>query len=149
MSLVWLGHSIPELRQVRSNSIGAERNADKHDRHLDVEAIATAMRGPTALPGRIEGIIGRYAFDLLCMAAEVARVLKSGGRATYVVGNSCIKGTFINNAQGVAEGARRAGMIVVDVRERDLPVANRYLPVTGANLSKRMRTETILICKKP
>lgn len=148
MSLVWLGHSIPELRVVRSNSIGAERNADSHDRRVDVGAVVTAMRGATALRGRIEGIIERYALDLLGMAGEVSRVLKPGGSATYVVGNSCIKGTFINNAQGVAESARLAGMDLVEMRERDLPVANRYLPVTGDSLSKRMRTETILVCKK-
>lgn len=149
MSLVWLGHSIPELRLVRSSSIGAERKADSHDRQNEVDTVVTAMRGGSALPGKIEGIIQRYALDLLSMAAEIARVLKSGGSSTYVVGNSCIKGNFINNAQGVAESARIAGMELVEMRERDLPVANRYLPVTGDSLSKRMRTETILVCKKP
>lgn len=149
MSLVWLGYSIPELRSVRSNSIGAERNADRHDRQPDSAAIAVAMRGESPLPSRIEGIISRYAFDLLGMTSEVARVLKPGGKATYVIGNSCIKGTFIDNANGVAESARIAGMVAIEQRERDLPVANRYLPVTGDSLSKRMRTETILVCRKP
>ena len=149
MSLVWLGHSIPELRGVRSASIGAERNADAHNNRNEVAAVATAMRGAEPLRGRIEGIIGRYALDLIGMTAEVSRVLKSGAHATYVVGNSCIKGTFINNAQGVAKGAELSGMVVTEVRERELPAASRYLPVTGNSLSKRMRTETILTCRKP
>lgn len=38
--------------------------------------------------------------------------------------------------------------VILEQRERDLPVANRYLPVTGDSLSKRMRTETILVCRK-
>ncbi|MGR0189036.1 hypothetical protein [Azospirillum aestuarii] len=149
MSLVWLGYSIPELRIVRSNSIGAERNADKHDRQQDAAAIAAAIRGMEPLTGRIEGIIGRYSYDLLGMTAEVSRVLRSGGQATFIVGNSCIKGTFVNNANGVAEGVRLAGMVVTQIQERELPVASRYLPVTGDSLSKRMRTETILKCRKP
>lgn len=149
MSLVWLGHSIPNLRNVRSSSIGAERSADAHDRHGEVEHIARAMRGEEPMVKRLEGIIGRYALDLIVMTSEVARVLRPGGRATFVVGNSCIKGKFIDNANGVATAAERAGVIVLESRERDLPAANRYLPVSGDSLSKRMRTETVIVCQKP
>ncbi|TIW83703.1 MAG: hypothetical protein E5V51_19505 [Mesorhizobium sp.] len=148
MSLVWLGHSIPDLRNVRSSAIGAERAADAHARNVELAAVATAMRGTELLSSRLEGVISRYALDLLDMTAEVQRVLKPGGRATFVVGNSCIKGRFINNADGVATSAARAGMTVIETRERDLPIASRYLPVSGASLSKRMRTETVLVCRK-
>jgi hypothetical protein len=149
MSLTWLGHSIPALRSVRSNSIGAERSADAHDRYEEVTAIARAMRGPEPLDKRLEGIIGRYALDLINMTAEISRVLKPGCRATFVVGNSCIKGAFIDNALGVATAASRGGMALIESRERDLPAASRYLPISGEALSKRMRTETVLICEKP
>lgn len=148
MSLVWLGHSIPVLRKIRSSSIGAERAADAHERHSEVEAIACAMRGADRLDSRIEGVIGRYALDLINMTAEVSRVLKPGCAATFVVGNSCIKGKFIQNALGVAAAAKRVGMELVESRERDLPAASRYLPVSGDALSKRMRTETVLVCQK-
>ncbi|MDX0852419.1 hypothetical protein GOD74_29195 [Sinorhizobium medicae] len=148
MSLVWLGYSIPELRSVRSSSIGAERAADHHDRHDEVMQIAAVMRGTELLSSKLEGIIGRYALDLILMTSEVARVLKAGGKATFVVGNSCIRGQFINNASGVAAAAERSGLRVIDRRERDLPASSRYLPVSGESLSKRMRTETILVCRK-
>lgn len=149
MSLTWLGHSIPALRSVRSSSIGAERSADPHARHTEVGAIVCAMRGADPLGKRLEGIMGRYALDLLYMTAEIARVLKPGCRATFVVGNSCIKGAFIDNAQGLATAAAQAGMALIDSRERDLPAGSRYLPISGEALSKRMRTETVLICEKP
>ena len=149
MSLVWLGHSIPGLRTVRSSSIGAERAPAAHSRQDDVDALSQAMRGGDPLGGRLEGIIARYALDLLGMTAEIARVLKPAGRATFVVGNSCIKGRFVDNARGVAAAAEMAGMTISGSRERDLPNASRYLPVSGDNLSKRMRTETILTCLKP
>jgi hypothetical protein len=148
MSLVWLGHSIPTLRAVRSSSIGSERAADAHDQHSEVEAIAFSMRGADRLDNRLEGVIGRYAHDLLQMTAEVSRVLKPGSLATFVVGNSCIKGKFIQNALGVSAAAERAGMALIESRERDLPAASRYLPVSGTALSKRMRTETVLVCQK-
>jgi hypothetical protein len=148
MSLVWLGHSIPELRTVRSTSIGAER-ASGATVSQDVVSVMAAMRGTELLTGRLEGIVTRYAVDLLAMTSETARVLKPGGRTTFVVGNSCIKGRFIDNAAGVAKAALAAGLLVEQSRERDLPAANRYLPVSGDALSKRMRTETVLICRKP
>lgn len=149
MSLTWLGHSIPALRSVRSTSIGAERSADPHARNAEVSKVVCAMRGPDPLAKRLEGVMGRYALDLIDMTAEIARVLKAGCRATFVVGNSCIKGAFIDNAQGVATAAGLAGMLLVESRERDLPAANRYLPISGEALSKRMRTETVLTCEKP
>lgn len=148
MSLVWLGHSIPELKTVRSTSIGAER-ASGATVSRDVVSVMASMRGTELLTGRLEGIVTRYAVDLLAMTSETARVLKPGGRATFVVGNSCIKGRFIDNAAGVAKAALTAGLLVEQSRERDLPAANRYLPVSGDSLSKRMRTETVLICRKP
>jgi hypothetical protein len=95
-------------------------------------------------------MISRYAYDLLRMTSQVAKVLKPGGRATYVVGNSCLKGTFVQNADGVARAAAVAGMSEVERRERDLPTNSRYLPMTAeGSLSKRMRTETILTFEMP
>lgn len=149
MSLVWLGHSIPSLRIVRSSAIGAERAADIHTRQAEVLAVIESMRGPDALDRRLEGVMERYALDLIGMTSEIARVLRPNGRATLVVGNSCIKGKFIENARGAATASMLAGMPIVATRERDLPNANRYLPVTGKSLSKRMRTETVLTCQKP
>jgi predicted methyltransferase len=87
----------------------------------------------------------RYAQDLHQLLTESARVLAPTGRAVFVVGNSCLKDKFINNANGVAQAARAAGLRVFSRRERELPQANRYLPVTlHGTLSKRMRTETVL-----
>ncbi|TSJ60811.1 site-specific DNA-methyltransferase [Starkeya sp. 3C] len=148
MSLVWLGHSIPELKAVRSTSIGAER-ASGATVSRDVVSVIASMRGTELLTRRLEGIVTRYAVDLLAMTSETARVLKPGGRATFVVGNSCIKGRFIDNAAGLATAALTAGLLVKQSRERNLPAASRYLPVSGDSLSKRMRTETVLICRKP
>lgn len=143
LSLVWLGHSIGELRSIRSSTIGAERSFDAHCSVAD--AIAAAMCDLGRLEPKQQRMIIRYAGDLERMMHQAARVLRKGGRATYVLGNSCLKDTFIRNSEGVAKAGVQAGLTLESVFERDLPAASRYLPVTqSGSLSKRMRTETIL-----
>lgn len=143
MSLVWLGWTLKELRRIRAESIGAER-APSSRSGKDIELIVTAMIGASELPSRHLKMVTRYALDLHGLLEQVRRVLKAGGRATMVVGNSCLKGTFIQNAAGVAQAAWLFGLKEIGRSERDLPTSSRYLPITGEALGKRMRTETVL-----
>lgn len=76
--------------------------------------------------------------------AEIARVLKAGARAAFVMGNSCLRNAFICNSAVVATAAQHAGLSLVSETERPLPVRSRYLPMISEPLSKRMLTETIL-----
>lgn len=143
LSLVWLGHSIAELRGIRSSTIGAERAYDTQCSIAD--SIATAMCDLNRLDTKQRKMVIRYAGDMERMMFQANRVLRKGGSATYVLGNSCLKEVFIRNSEGVAKAGVHAGLTLANVAERDLPAANRYLPVTKTgSLSKRMRTETIL-----
>lgn len=142
LALVWLGYSLDELRTIRSNSIGAERAPDAA--RADLQAVTQSMAGDQLFDSRIDGMIRRYAGDLLSLAQQVSEVLKPGGLATYVVGNSCLKGNFVDNASGLLTAARHFGMKLVNQTTRDLPAGSRYLPVTGADLTKRMRSEVVL-----
>jgi SAM-dependent methyltransferase len=144
MALVWLGWSIPSLRAIRSGSIGAERGPDQPNVGDDQQRVVAAMLNAGEVSPRHRRMIERYAGDLCGMVSEVARVLKPSARAIFVVGNSCLKGTFIRNADGVAAAAAAVGLREVERSERDLPESSRYLPVTGISLAKRMRTETVL-----
>lgn len=150
LSLVWLGYSLEELRTIRSSAIGAERAQDPNTPQKNIKLVTDAMCDFEGMEPRCQKMIARYAYDLLQLTAQTAKVLKPGGRATYVVGNSCLKGIFISNASGVAAAAQAAGMSTIDVSERDLPMGSRYLPMTDSgSLSKRMRTETILTFEAP
>lgn len=143
LSLVWLGHSIGELRKIRSSTIGAERSFDQQCSIAD--SIAERMCDLERLEHKQRRMVIRYAGDLERMMRQAARVLRKGGIATYVLGNSCLKDVFIRNSEGVAAAGGHAGLTLTSVTERDLPAASRYLPVTqSGSLSKRMRTETIL-----
>ncbi|WP_374411613.1 hypothetical protein [Novosphingobium colocasiae] len=148
LALVWLGWTIPELRKIRSNSIGAERGAGTDSASDEIAVIVNAMVASSDLSTRHINMIRRYAKDLWALLSEVARVLKSQSKATFVVGNSCLTGVFVKNAEGVATAARLLGLSEDTRSERDLPQANRYLPVTGTLLAKRMRTETVLTFAK-
>ncbi|MER8417903.1 hypothetical protein [Mesorhizobium sp. M1329] len=144
LSLIWLGHRLRDLRAIRSNSIGAERAPDKVDEAIELATIQAAMGEIDQLPTKFASMIARYVQDIRLMVSEIARVLKTGARATFVVGNSCLRDVFIRNSEAVAAAARLAGLTLVSETERPLPLRSRYLPMTSEPLGKRMRTETIL-----
>ena len=144
LALVWLGYGLEQLRSIRSRSIGAERAPDDPKVRRLFSRIREAMGNLEQLPNRYCLIVERYAEDLYRMISEISRVLRSGGTATLVVGNSCLRGAFIDNASGVGEAARMVGLTPGHVYERALPDSRRYLPVTRfGHLGRRMRTETI------
>ncbi len=98
-------------------------------------------------------MVERYTLDLAAHLAELARVLRPGGRAIFVVGNSCLRGVSISNADLLVEAARGAGLTLLGRSERELPPARRYLPPSGAPgnsvLEKRMRAESVLSFERP
>lgn len=149
LALVWLGLSFPKLRSIRSSSIGAERARDQAVTAAP-DCVKEAMGDISSLPSRYQNMIDRYAADVYKMVGEAARTLKIGGQATFVVGNSCLKGAFIRNSDAVLEAAKLHGLEDKGSIERDLPIGSRYLPTPedGA-LGKRMRTETILRFVRP
>ena len=152
MSLIWLGHTIPELRKIRSNSIGAERA-------LDVEAlnqvddmisfIENAANDPKKLP---RATIVRYAHDLTLFSRELHRVCREGADVVTVIGNSTLRGNYIQNDMLVCQAYENAGFRRKNRTERALPESKRYLPVRTSNakssMAKRMRTEVVLTVEK-
>lgn len=147
LTLVWLGFRFSELRRVRSDSIGAERAPDDEGGQ-SIREITLAMGKIKQMTPRHRAMIDRYAQDVWSMMNEIARVLKPGGRAVLVVGNSCLKGTFVRNSEAIVCAGKKAGLLVKKKVERNLPERNRYLPLSGGTLSMRMRTETVLTFTK-
>lgn len=152
MSLIWFGHTIPELRKIRSNSIGAERaldgNALKQVEDM-VQYIKDSVDAPEQLP---MATITRYAHDLALFSHELNRVCKTGSEVVTVIGNSTLRGNYIQNDVLVRKAYEHSGFLIAARTERELPENRRYLPVRTANLessmAKRMRTEVVLTVKK-
>lgn len=147
LSLVWLGYQLSDLRTIRAESIGAERGADEPWAAGLFDEIVEAMGPVEKMSGRHRGMVERYCEDVYRLMSEMARVLKSDGTAILIVGNSCLKGRFIRNSEGVTRAGKMVGLRLRDKVERELPRRNRYLPMPSeeeGSLGKRMRTETIL-----
>jgi DNA modification methylase len=148
LALVWFGHSIGELRTIRGGSIGTERGAENvPDRDL-VDEVFKRIGIPASFPQRKRRILERYVLDLQALLTEVHRVLKPGGSALFVVGNSSIQNVYVKNSGIVATILNRLGFRHDCHYSRKLPSDRRYLPPpraeNGGDLTRRMRREVIL-----
>jgi hypothetical protein len=149
LSLIWLGHSYRDLTVTRSDSIGSERKPDRPFDRQTLQSIKDAMGPVSTLPNRHQGMIERYVGDLHAMVGEIARVLKAKAQATFVMGNSCLKGVYVQNSEALAQAGSMVGLTLIDRVERDLPAGSRYLPTPSfGSLSKRMRKEVVLTFSK-
>jgi tRNA G10 N-methylase Trm11 len=149
LSLIWLGHRYEDLRFARSNSIGAERRSDLPFDVDSFQKIKDSMGSLATLPVRYHSMIERYVLDLHRMMSEVSRVMKAGAYATFVMGNSCLRGVFVRNSEALAKSAEAVGLVETERHERELPSGSRYLPTpTTGTLGKRMRKEVVLTFAK-
>lgn len=151
-SLVWMGHKIGALRHLRSESVGTEVGARKPASQLATDVMKSLELRP-ALAARDERILTRYITDMAAAVGEVNRVLATGGKAVYVVGENTVRRTYIRNSKLVYEVARACGFHFVDSKIRELPANRRYLPpptdkTATAALDARMRREVVLSFEK-
>ncbi|MBO6687593.1 MAG: hypothetical protein JJ919_03835 [Henriciella sp.] len=145
MSLVWMGYTIRELREIRATSIGSEKSMHIRDSE-EFDELHDAL-GLNELTSRQTQMLFRYYIDLKALTAESARVLRSGANACYVIGNSNIKDTHVRNSEFLKSCARSVGLKLVDEQVREIPNNRRYMPISlnkENSLSKRMRTEHII-----
>jgi SAM-dependent methyltransferase len=152
-SLVWMGHTVRELRRIRAESVGTEASAQQALDAAWVQALIRQLRIKPRLSARDHALLSTYAWDMGHAMAEVSRVLRRGGRAVYVIGDSTIRGTFVRNSAIIAAVALCNGLSLVSRHSRDLPANRRYLPPPargGATmmLNGRMRREVVVEFKK-
>jgi len=151
-SLVWMGYSIREIRQIRGSSIGAEASSEEALSAPWVKQLIKQL-GNFKLSNRDHALFVRYVWDMGHALAEASRVLRHGGRAVYVVGDSTIKGTFIRNSAIVTAVAESHGLSLVSRQSRALPANRRYLPppkkgTSSQTMDTRMRREVVVEFRK-
>ncbi len=153
MSLVWIGYRISELRRIRAKSVGAQRALDPQADSDIVKDIVASYCEISSLPSRKLAMIVRYAYDVNSIIGEANRVLRPGGIAVYVVGNSCLGDVRIDNDNIVINAARRYGWRLVERYERELLKSKRYMPPPNKSqltpINQRMGTECIVTFRKP
>lgn len=153
LSLVWMGHSIKELRALRAHNIGAESARHSIPGTNHVNTALEAMCDLKRLSSRSKGMLSQYVHDMDSVLAEVSRVLKRRGEAVFVIGNSTIRGVFVKNSSALTLLARANGLRLNSTRRRPLLENRRYLPPPGRRdsgklLRSRMREEVILTFAK-
>lgn len=147
-SLIWQGYTIPELRNVRSTSVGAERKLDKESQTSEFcEDILEHQTELSSLPKQNKRIIGRYLHDLWAFQTEFRRVLKTNGQLMVVLGDCYVNGKHVRNSMFFKSIAEELGFALEKEFIRDIPMNRRYLPMTSNNgeLEKRMRQETVQV----
>ena len=147
-SLVWMGYSVGQLRNLRSTMVGTEVGMDARD-DPEIRQILSELNLQPKLPAREEAMLARYINDMQRAVGETSRVLVGNGRAVYVVGENTVRGTFIRNAMIVEAVASNVGLRCNTRRSRELPANRRYLPPPSkqsetATLCNRLRREVIL-----
>lgn len=152
-SLVWMGHNVDELREIRSASVGTEASSSKAVDAGWVRSLIQQLGLRPKLSTRDHALLSQYVWDMGGALTEVSRVLRAKGRAVYVVGDSTIRGTFVSNSAIVAAIAENVGLKLHSRQSRTLPANRRYLPPpkrTGspAALDGRMRREVVLVFDK-
>ena len=153
-SLVWMGYNVGKIRQLRGQSIGTEASSEEASGADRVKSLIKELKLRPALSSRDHGLLARYVWDMGHALGEASRVLRRGGRAVYVVGDSMIRGTFIRNSGIVAVVAQQHGLSLVSRHSRCLPANRRYLPPpkrvrSTAAMDTRMRREVIVVFDKP
>jgi hypothetical protein len=152
LSLVWMKNSIGKLRKLRATNIGAESKGVAPEESHIMNVLEHACKAEK-LPDREKGFLIRYVLDMDSVCCEIARVIKPGGNAIFVTGDSTLKGVFIKNSQVVRKLSEHYGLEFKSVEERDLLEKHRYLPPpsnisSGKQLRVRMHKEVILTMKK-
>jgi tRNA G10 N-methylase Trm11 len=152
LSLVWLGYKIGDLATIRGGSVGAEKAPDINSDVNRAKRIVKYLRHIKSLPVRKQNMIYRYALDIDNIFKESSRVLKKNRNATFVIGNSSLKGVYIQNTKIAVEAAKYHGLKLLDCKEREIPHNKRYLPPPDksktSTLNARMKTESVLTFQK-
>ncbi len=153
-SLVWMGHTVSELRHIRANSVGTEASTRQALESEWVPPLIKELELKPELSRRHNALLAQYVWDMGQALTEVSRVLRVGGRAVYVVGDSTVRGTFIRNSAIVAAVAAKQGLTLRSQQSRTLPANRRYLPPPKPNgstaaMDARMRREVVLVFDKP
>ena len=145
LALVWLGHTISSLREIRSGSIGAQRGLEigNEARRREIAEIA----GVRELEGKALRVLERFAVDMKKMFSRAKRMLRPGGIMVVAIGDSTVGGFHVDNAAILVEAAARSGLTETNRYTRTIPADRRYMPPPqnsgGSAMSKRLIVETV------
>lgn len=152
LALVWFGYRLGDIRRRRALSIGTERGLDEDSSPLAREIVGLIQESSFDPEALRKPLIRRYAHDCIGFATQLYRTLKPGSKAVLVVGNSTIRGNYIENSRIAQVSMEGSGFVLTDKREREIPPTRRYMAINTnkaeSTITRRMRSEVILTLEK-
>jgi hypothetical protein len=145
LSLIWMGYGLRELRAIRTASLGTERAKLRAYAPEIMAVLHEALPDMQGLPPRQQDIVRKYSLDADAFLGSIKKVVKPGGKLITVLGNSNLRGCFIENSALYSALAKRHGFKLKTERTRELPPNRRYLPTNAqaGALAKRMGYEVV------
>ena len=150
-TLLWLGYSMFELREVRGRAIGSQRGLAEEELP---GTLLTLFDDHVLLGGRRKPILRRFLKDILASLEESRRCLKPGGVALYAVGPSLFSRRRYDGGDTLASIASHAGWEVVGQTRRYIAAFGRSLPPPkrsdrSAAMNKRLNCEIYVALRNP
>lgn len=129
LSLLWFGddpkhfkkwhHFSNEFIDFRRNFIGTSSKEEKNgDFNSAIGGQIVADLVKVERPLAVD--VANYFLDMKIVFAEMYRILKTGGKACIIIGNTSLRGVEILNAQVAAEQMQAAGFHKVDFIKREI-----------------------------
>ena len=151
-SLVWLGHHVDQLSELRSKYIGGEKvsSYDFLDMPPGTKSIIASL---AAIDKKKSLALHRYYSEMRKVVSEAFRVLKPGKAAVFVVGSSMMRGIDSQTQMCLGEIGSMVGFDLVGIGTRKLDRDRRMLPARikkqQSQIEERMHEEYVVALVKP
>jgi hypothetical protein len=124
LSTLWLEYSA-DLSEYRKEFIGTAYKRYE-DRHLKSKIAQSIVNQMSSKDQKMAKEIEAFFIDMQECFDETHRILKSGGRCCYVIGNTALKKVDILNAEVFAESMQYSGFVIDRIIKREIP--SKILP---------------------
>lgn len=153
-SLIWLGHTLKNLSDLRSQYIGHDALAGFEMQSLP-KFVAEIVTTVGQLDAKKGGALHRYYSEATLFLREMLRVLKPGRAAMVVVGSSTMRNIDTQTGQCLAEIGKTLGFAMAEIgvrkldRDKRMMPARRKLTEDSTQIEARMHEEYVIALIKP
>ncbi|MDX2043336.1 MAG: DNA methyltransferase [Acidobacteriota bacterium] len=152
-SLVWFGHKIDDLANLRSRYIGGEKTSGYEFLALPAKTTQIITR-IAEVDVKKSDAVKRYYSEMKRVLAESFRVLRPGKAAILVVGSSVMRGIDTQVHNCLAELGLEVGFDYAGVATRQIDRNRRMLPASAikaanSQIETRMHEEFVVAFLKP
>ncbi len=138
LSTIWLDFT-ENLKKYRTKFIGSS-SRPKNSIKLKSEIARITVQEMREKNNKLSEEIASFFLDIEQVFDESYRIMKSGGRCCFVIGNTALKGVDILNAQVFAENIQNSRFSLDRIIKREIP--SKILPQTRNKETGRFTSST-------